>query len=554
MGPVLWATWLSVLLPLASGRLADASSLRSRRQFSAANHPGVCRYGSKMDCCYGWKRNSKGHCEAVCEQGCKYGECMGANKCKCFPGFTGKSCNQDVNECGQKPRPCEHRCMNTHGSYKCYCLNGYMLMPDGSCANSRSCAMANCQYGCEEVKGEVRCLCPSTGLQLGPDGRTCVDIDECSSSKALCPFNRRCVNTFGSYYCKCQIGYELKYVNGRYDCLDINECTMNTDKCSLHADCLNTQGSFKCKCKQGYRGSGMECSLIPENSVKEGPKISASAKDTLKKLLAHKNSLKRNEDTKNLIPEVAVTPPSKIRLQPFDYEDGVYVGSDNNELEKEPEDAEDDDEEESLVDEDEGEEEDDIENYSEKKLRGDVFAPLVKEAAAFAPLAEHRSIPGTAPEQTGLSIDCSFDRGACDWKQDPEDDFDWSPADRINGEGYYMAVPSFVGQKKDIGRLQLPLIGLRPQGKFCLTFTYRISGERVGKLRLFLGQSTTPVWEHSRGRDEGWKAARIEVPSSNSESITFESERGKGKTGEIGLDSVLLVSGPCHDSHSAVDI
>lgn len=31
---------------------------------------------------------------AQCEHGCKHGECVGLNKCKCFPGFTGKTCNQ----------------------------------------------------------------------------------------------------------------------------------------------------------------------------------------------------------------------------------------------------------------------------------------------------------------------------------------------------------------------------------------------------------------------------------------------------------------------------
>lgn len=116
----------------------------------------------------------------------------------------------DLNECGLKPRPCEHRCMNSYGSYKCYCLNGYTLTPDGSCASeyscatsimngkkkkinlakfaylyakclllclysdSRTCSLAHCQYGCEEVQGEIRCLCPSAGLQLGQDERTCV--------------------------------------------------------------------------------------------------------------------------------------------------------------------------------------------------------------------------------------------------------------------------------------------------------------------------------------------------------------------------------------------
>lgn len=39
---------------------------------------------------------------------------------------------------------------------------------------AHSCSMANCQYGCDVVKGQIRCQCPSPGLQLAPDGRTCV--------------------------------------------------------------------------------------------------------------------------------------------------------------------------------------------------------------------------------------------------------------------------------------------------------------------------------------------------------------------------------------------
>lgn len=53
----------------------------------------------------------------------------------CVHIFLNEMSFADLNECGLKPRPCEHRCMNTHGSYKCYCLNGYMLMPDGSCSS-----------------------------------------------------------------------------------------------------------------------------------------------------------------------------------------------------------------------------------------------------------------------------------------------------------------------------------------------------------------------------------------------------------------------------------
>lgn len=45
------------------------------------------------------------------------------------------------------------------------------------------------------------------------------DIDECVTGKNLCPYDRQCVNTFGSYFCKCQEGFDLKYVEGKYDCV-----------------------------------------------------------------------------------------------------------------------------------------------------------------------------------------------------------------------------------------------------------------------------------------------------------------------------------------------
>ncbi|OWK06898.1 hypothetical protein Celaphus_00018560, partial [Cervus elaphus hippelaphus] len=172
----------------------------------------------------------------------------------------------DLNECGLKPRPCKHRCMNTYGSYKCYCLNGYMLMPDGSCSSALTCSMANCQYGCDVVKGQIRCKCPSPGLQLAPDGRTCVDIDECATGRASCPRYRQCVNTFGSYICKCHKGFDLMYIGGKYQCHDIDECSLGQYQCSSFARCYNIHGSYKCKCKDGYQGDGLNCVVMIEPS------------------------------------------------------------------------------------------------------------------------------------------------------------------------------------------------------------------------------------------------------------------------------------------------
>ncbi|XP_042316543.1 epidermal growth factor-like protein 6 [Sceloporus undulatus] len=543
---------LAWLPSLAAGGFPGRTSSRDRRQLLALNHPGVCRYGSKFDCCYGWKRNSKEHCEATCEHGCKYGECVMPNKCNCFPGFTGKTCSQDLNECGLKPHPCKHRCMNTHGSYKCYCLNGYMLMPDGTCRNSRTCAMVNCQYGCEEVKDDVRCLCPSSGLQLAPNGKTCIDIDECSTGKAICSFNRRCVNTFGSYYCRCQIGYELKYVNGRYDCIDVNECTANISTCNFHAECINTQGSFKCKCKPGYRDNGFECSVIHENSVKEFPRLSGVAKEKLKKLLMHKNNVKKHEDMKNAISEPLVTPPSKTHVRPLDYEESVYTEDDFTDQGESSEDVVRDGKINKKGAEEEEGESDHLENQvgHEKKLRGDVFS---KEAAAFGPLPAQRKIPTPKAE---LEVDCSFGRGSCAWQQDTNDDFDWSLVDHENGDGYYMTVPAFISHKEDVGRLKLLLVGLEPKSIYCLIFSYRLAGERVGKLRVILNDiSSDPSWEQSMGNNEQWKTGQIEISAGAEETmnIIFEAERGKGTTGEIAVDTVTLFSGLCPEDHLSLD-
>ncbi|XP_072440963.1 epidermal growth factor-like protein 6 isoform X1 [Chiloscyllium punctatum] len=557
---MLQSAWISLLAfaELAVSGKTESNSFREQRR--AAIQPGLCRYGSQLECCYGWKRNYKGQCEAVCEHGCKHGECIGANKCKCYPGFTGKTCNQDFNECGLKPRPCEHRCMNTHGSYKCYCLNGFMLTPDGTCANSRTCAMANCQYGCEDVEGEVRCFCPSSGLQLGPDGKTCIDIDECASRKPLCPPLRRCVNTFGSYFCKCQTGYELKYIDGKYRCIDIDECATNTHSCSDHADCRNTQGSFKCKCKQGFRGSGFQCSVkpflkgtfereqgsaddeilnvVPEIPYEKGPVILGGGRKEIEKILANRNNGRKSEVIKNTIPQPVATPHPQERLQPFDYEDVIYIG---NHDENEPD----------LGYESTAEE---IENYidsEELNPRGDVFVPRRNEAAVFRPVLSKKEITVQEPQIDDFSVDCSFNQGVCEWMQDTEDNFDWEVTDRPNGIGHYMAVPALVGLKNEVGHLKLLIGDLTPKTETCLSFKYRLVGERVGKLRIFSSIENSAIWEKTRNKEEGWKVGRITLSAKNSSetqrNIIFEAQRGKGRFGEIGLDNVILNSGACQE-------
>lgn len=112
--------------------------------------------------------------------------------------------------------------------------------------------------------------------------------------------------------------------------------------------------------------------VIPEKSVKEIARSPGTAKDTIKKLLAHKSSVKKHKTIKNAIPEAAVTPPS-THLQLLDYEGGIDLGESYSEEEKETAAAAEEEAEES----DEEEKEDSENQIDERSLRGDVFCKFL---------------------------------------------------------------------------------------------------------------------------------------------------------------------------------
>ncbi|KAF4529064.1 hypothetical protein B566_EDAN006086, partial [Ephemera danica] len=99
-----------------------------------------------------------------------------------------------------------------------------------------------CQPGgrCINTVGSFVCRC-ATGFRATPDGH-CVDIDECAKS----PCSQICTNLPGSYSCSCYRGYTLLPGPGPGVCENLNECELHTDGCS-HL-CSNTDGSFVCRC------------------------------------------------------------------------------------------------------------------------------------------------------------------------------------------------------------------------------------------------------------------------------------------------------------------
>ncbi|XP_077865442.1 uncharacterized protein LOC102806860 [Saccoglossus kowalevskii] len=237
-----------------------------------------------------------------CSFGCE--NTYGSFRCTCPRGFitapNGIQC-LDINECLQNNGrgPCADRCVNTHGSYVCYCTHrGHQLADDGyGCDDINECLIeGTCHHNCINLPGSYQCTCHD-GYLIMPDGKTCdgcrinsfkssstneciecprnshtkgtgktslndcvcnsgftgdpgngincQDINECQTDNFGCSDN--CVNTPGSAYCVCNVGYRLE---NEKVCIDIDECSLGNGGCE-HT-CNNTDGSFACTCKDGY--------------------------------------------------------------------------------------------------------------------------------------------------------------------------------------------------------------------------------------------------------------------------------------------------------------
>uniref|UniRef100_A0A8C8RM07 Nephronectin n=1 Tax=Pelusios castaneus TaxID=367368 RepID=A0A8C8RM07_9SAUR len=576
------------LLALAGLHLQAAAEFDGRWPRQIVSPMGLCRFGSKIDCCWGWARQSWGRCQPICQPRCKHGECIGPNKCKCLPGYTGKTCNQDLNECGLKPRPCKHRCMNTYGSYKCYCLNGYMLMPDGSCSNALSCSMANCQYGCDVVKGEIHCRCPSPGLQLGPDGRTCIDVDECAVGRVVCPRFRKCVNTFGSYICKCYKGFDLMYIGGKYQCHDIDECSVGQYQCGSFSRCYNTQGTYKCKCKEGYRGDGINCLPIPKvmiepsrpNNIFKGnstlPKGSSGMNNRIPDIGGTRQPLKPHIPaiiTVRPTPRLTVRPTSKPTMWPMPKPTTRFVTKPGTTrlpppppqpttskptppTARTPQLATEDS---SLVPTaattPQGITVDNRIQIEPQKPRGDVFIPRQPGVSnnLFEIFEIEKGISADedeANDDPGVLVHtCNFDSGLCGWLKDKDDDLHWEPVRDPSG-GQYVTISEPKDKEGRVAHLVLPLGQLAHSGVLCLSFRHKVSGLHSGLLQVFLkknGAHGPAVWGRNGGH--GWRHTQITLQDSGIKSVIFKGEKGKGRTGDIGLDDVSLRKGHCSEEH-----
>ncbi|KAL3972206.1 muscleblind [Sarotherodon galilaeus] len=111
-----------------------------------------------------------------------------------------------------------------------YCGHFYDICDEADCTGPR-CPQSDC-----------RC---APGNVLGPDGQTCLDVNECDQGNGGCA--EVCVNTKGSWRCECGRGRVLDE-DGR-TCREIAGCHVNNGGCS-HG-CSALLESYQCHCPRG---------------------------------------------------------------------------------------------------------------------------------------------------------------------------------------------------------------------------------------------------------------------------------------------------------------
>ncbi|KAG9508909.1 Fibulin-1 [Fragariocoptes setiger] len=204
--------------------------------------------------------------------------CHKINICRPNPCKQGDTCLPFVTTTGEKSYKCQQQCPK---GYRVVSLSldaasgfGTGIRSNNVRSNTLCEDIDECRLGtntclaenheiCLNTDGSYVCRC-ETGFFKNSDGK-CQDIDECAErGDMLCPPDTsRCVNKPGTYQCACKAGFRHEGDNTRL-CVDIDECKEVERTCE-HT-CLNTYGSHKCLCRRGYRlaDDGHSCQDIDE--------------------------------------------------------------------------------------------------------------------------------------------------------------------------------------------------------------------------------------------------------------------------------------------------
>eukprot|EP00117_Sycon_ciliatum_P009061 scpid61057/ scgid11505/ Latent-transforming growth factor beta-binding protein 2 len=228
------------------------------------------QYGSNIFCADADECTTSHHCYSETEQ-CV--NTIGSYNCRCSPG---KPFDEILKRCVD-PRVCQDRCPEGHkclhsdrttahcvknNSDSTACPTGYRAHTKVGCVDDDEClgATHGCPSNleCRNNFGSFSCRC-SVGYDFSPTGGQCFDVDECQRGQHNCWGETYCQNTIGGYSCPCKPGFTI---SNRRGCIDFDECLTRLACTAPNTECTNQKGSFVCACKRGFHG--LTCKDVDE--------------------------------------------------------------------------------------------------------------------------------------------------------------------------------------------------------------------------------------------------------------------------------------------------
>ncbi|ELW47439.1 Matrilin-2 [Tupaia chinensis] len=103
----------------------------------------------------------------------------------------------------------------------------------------------NCAHFCINTPGSYICRCKQ-GYILNSDQKTCRIQDLCATEDHAC--EQLCVNVPGSFVCQCYSGYLLAE-DGK-SCVAVDYCALENHGCEH--ECVNADSSYFCRCRGGF--------------------------------------------------------------------------------------------------------------------------------------------------------------------------------------------------------------------------------------------------------------------------------------------------------------
>ncbi|KAH3796462.1 hypothetical protein DPMN_150030, partial [Dreissena polymorpha] len=213
--------------------------------------------------------------------------------CQCHPGYEGRNCEVDFNECVATPcyfnSPCYQKSnqslygLNFRGfdanfsyasaaGFVCHCVPGSRGLDCSE--NINDCTPADlCRNGtCQDELNNYTCNC-----FRGYEGFNCeTEINECTRYKP-CQYGSTCVDKIGDYNCNCAAKYMDKVYAGKNCSVELTSCYNNL--CYSNSTCVprlvnetaNLQ-DFTCICPVGM--TGRYCNISTVMSLDTGSYIS----------------------------------------------------------------------------------------------------------------------------------------------------------------------------------------------------------------------------------------------------------------------------------------